>query len=116
MTKVTTVDLSTMDDNSPEAFYNWKEMPSNVLNRWKNTIQIFTENGFIWRIFVFTKKMEMLEKTEEKEETRNEEEKIRRTPKIKMNNFIEYNHVIEINGLAFKMKKKSPEMQHLFWI
>lgn len=47
MTKVTTVDLSSLGDSSPDAFYNWKQLPNVVVKRWKLIIKLFIENGFI---------------------------------------------------------------------
>lgn len=47
MTKVTTADLSSLSNTSPDAFYNWKKLPDIVLKRWKLIIKIFTENEFI---------------------------------------------------------------------
>lgn len=47
MIKVTTADLDSLGETSPDAFYNWKQLPNEVLKRWKIIIKIFTENEFI---------------------------------------------------------------------
>lgn len=46
MVKVTTMDVSQLDEISPGDFLFWKKLPKETQDRWNLTIQLFNENGF----------------------------------------------------------------------